>query len=65
MIPATFGSGPYHPAVCNKPFDAIIWYWPDLTYTSSDEAYDRARVLIQEALDGASPIIAGWNIIKG
>lgn len=55
----SYGTGPFHPAIRNG---KDVWYWPNITFASEDEAYHRAVLSLADALQPAFANIAGWNI---
>lgn len=57
----SYGSGPFYPAIRNG---RHIWYWPNITMLTKDEAQQRARYYLADALKSAIERIAEWNIHK-
>jgi hypothetical protein len=55
----TYGSGPFHPAIAN---DGEVYYWPNITYPTEDEAFTRADKALADAIAAADAVVNGWNI---
>lgn len=53
------GTGPYHPAIATG---HSIMYWPNVTFTTEDEAYDFAARAMKSAYDAAAAVAREWNI---
>ena len=61
IVPTTYGLGPFHPAIRNG-YD--VWYWPNITFATEDEALHRATLSLADALQPMVDIVASWNIYK-
>lgn len=59
LIPTSYGIGPFHPAIRNG---NRLWYWPNITFPTEDEAYRRAMICLSDAIQPASAVIDRWNI---
>ncbi len=61
LTAASYGLGPYHPAV----FDTLggqLWYWPNITFATETEASNWARVSVSQVEIEVQQSIESWNI---
>jgi hypothetical protein len=61
MVATSYGLGPFHPAIKSHA-TGQIWYWPNITKTTEDEAAEWAKQTLQDAEDAAERIAQTWNI---
>jgi len=61
IMPTTYGLGPFHPAISTN---AGVWYWPNITYPTEEEAYLRAAEIVDDAIAQLQATVHGWNIAK-
>lgn len=57
----TYGTGPFHPAIQS---DSGVWYWPNITKATEQEAYEHAALALKEAYNAANAISQCWNVYK-
>lgn len=55
------GGEKYHPALTNR---EEIYYWPNRTYNTRDEAIEAAKLTLGDALERAQHVCNTWNITK-
>lgn len=62
----SYGSGPFHPAIAKNiglnRFD--IYYWPNITFQTEQEAYDRASESLRDVYAAANDVCKDWNVYK-
>lgn len=56
--------GKFHPAICNKGALGPVYYWPNVTFASANEAYQHAQAAINDAQQAMNEITKGWNVVK-
>jgi len=61
LIPTSYGTGPFHPAVRNG---RRLYYWPNITFATEDEAYGRAALSLSDAVQSTADHVKGWNMIE-
>lgn len=61
MISTTYGPGPFHPAVRDS--RGSVWFWPNITYETEDEAVDWANTMLSDAEREAQTVVDLWNIV--
>jgi hypothetical protein len=61
VIPTSYGPGPFHPAIRNG---SRVWYWPNVTFATEDEAYWRALLSLADALQSTIEHVKTWNVVE-
>lgn len=54
------GSGKWHPAITNR---EEIYYWPNRTYNTQEDALNAAKATLGDALSMAQSVCNSWNIV--
>ena len=52
----------WHPAI--KLYTGAVWYWPNITKATEDEAANEAKAAIMDAQLAAQGVISSWNIYQ-
>ncbi len=61
VFPTSYGTGPFYPAIRNG---KQVYYWPNITFETENEACQRALVSLADALQPAIDHVKGWNVYK-
>jgi hypothetical protein len=61
IFATSYGLGPFHPAIRNG---KRVYYWPNITFASEDQAYERACLTLADALQPTADIVRDWNVYK-
>jgi len=61
LIATSYGLGPFHPAFS---IHETVWYWPNITMGTEEEAVHHARRALNDAERAAQDVIHSWNIVK-
>lgn len=61
IFATSYGTGPFHPAIRNG---TQVYYWPNITFATEDEAYGRAILSLSDALQPAIDNVKAWNVYK-
>lgn len=60
LTATSYGLGPFHPAFS---IHGTVWYWPNITMDTEEEAVHRARLALNDAEQAAQDVIHEWNVV--
>jgi len=57
----SYGSGPFHPAIRQG---RGLFYWPNRTFETEDEAQMTAQLALDDAYNAANALVVHWNLLQ-